>query len=287
MSRKRGKAVADVICHWAWENEKVSQSVIGHILVGIEQNSYEQVRSYFRVLMGLVALKDSLQAKRTEWVLNSLLSVMANQQKYWKITDFCIEHLIRMAKKSENCYNWLRDHPTTYEWIFTWLKNNPRPPRGFDQNEQTVLHKPGRGAPDPTIMQASQWNVQGHLAYPTHVGLSPRKKHQSLQLIKDGTPLDKDECTDSDIDLNDREFEVGQWVDALDTANKWLCAQVVAVTQSKLRVHFDGWSEKWNTWFDKASIKVQPFGRNTTKSQWKARGKKAKAKEGQQQQSGA
>jgi len=282
-TRKRGKAVADMVCHWCWENEKVSRVVVGYILAGIEQNSFEQVRSYFRVLMGLVQLKDSLQSQRTEWVLNSLLSVMANQQKFWKITDFCIEHLVRMAKKSENCYNWLHSNPTAYEWIFAWIKTNPRPPRGFDNNEQTVLHKPGRGNQDPQMMQASQWNVQGHMAYPTHVGLSPRKKHQALQLIKDGTPIDRDECTDSDIDLNDREFEPGQWVDALDTANKWLCGQIVAVTQGKIRVHYDGWSEKWNQWFDRATIKVQPLGRHTSKSAVKQRGKKQKPKEGQQQ----
>lgn len=66
--------------------------------------SYDQVRAYFRVLMALVQMKDSLQAKRVEWILESLLSVMKGQARFWKITDFCIEHLIRMAKKSEECY---------------------------------------------------------------------------------------------------------------------------------------------------------------------------------------
>jgi len=267
----------------------VSQTVVQSVLVGIDQNSYDQVRAYFRVLMAFVNLKDTLQPKRVEWVLTSLLAVMGSNQKYWKITDFCIEHVIRMAKKCDEVYNWLRTHPDKYEWIFAWIRANPKPPRGFDQNEQTQLHKPGKGPSEQQLMQhaATQWNVQGHMAYPTHVGLAPGKKLQTLQLIKDGTPLDKEECSDSDIDLADREFEPGQWVDALDTANKWLCGQIVAVTQGKIRVHYDGWSEKWNQWFDKASIKVQPLGKQTNKAQLKARGKKQKQKQGQTQDAGA
>lgn len=92
---------------------------------------------------------------------------------------------------------WLHAHPSNYEWIFTWIKTNPRPPRGFDQTEQTQLHKPGRGPAEA----ASTWNVQGPMSYPTHVGLSPRKKLIALSIIKEGNQIDKDDASDSDVGM--------------------------------------------------------------------------------------
>jgi len=92
--------------------------------------------------------------------------------------------------------------------------------------------------------------------------------------IQDGTPLDKDDGSDSDIDLSERHFEVGQWIDALDTTNKWLCAQIVEVRPKTIRVKFDQWSEKWNLDYDKSDMRLQPLGRNTPRHMWKLRGKK-------------
>jgi len=237
------------------------------IFAGIESNSYDQIRSYFRILASLVNMKDSLSTKRIEWIMTSLLTVMKAQAKFWKITDFCIEHLIRMAKRTPECAAWLSTRPTAYDWVLTWLTANPRAPRGYDPAETTILHKPGKGPAETGSAYAASH-------YPTHVGLSPRRKHAALDLLKNGQPLDKDDCTDSDIDLQDRTFEVGQWVDCLDSANKWLCAQVVAVSGTKILIHYDGWSDKWNTWYDKAAPRIMSFGKYTTAEQHKSRGKK-------------
>jgi len=118
-----------------------------------------------------------------------------------------------------------------------------------------------------------------HSTFPTHAGLSPRKKFHALQNIKEGQAIDHEDASDSDVDLAEREFEIGQWVDAKDTTNKWLCAQVVKMTASKVWVHFDGWADKWNTWLDKASQFIAPLGRYTAKGAHKVRQNKRKGKE--------
>jgi len=265
-TRRRGRAINDIVIHQCWENERVSQNVVSLIFAGIEANSYDQIRSYFRVLASLVALKDSLAPKRTDWILTSLLNVMKVQAKFWKITDFCIEHLIRMAKRTPEVQAWLQARAAQFEWVLTWLTANPRPPRGYDPAETTILHKPGKGPAETGYASAA--------AFATHVGLSPRKKHAALDLIRQSQPIDKDDCTDSDIDLQDRTFEIGQWVDCLDQGNKWLCAQVVVFSHGKIQIKYDGWSDRWNAWYDRASPRIQPFGKYTTPEQHKDRGKK-------------
>jgi len=77
---------------------------------------------------GVAAQRDEEpgQVKRFESVFSS---DSFRALRFWKITDFCIEHLIRMAKKSDDCYKWLAAHPNSFEWINNWIKTNPRPPR--------------------------------------------------------------------------------------------------------------------------------------------------------------
>ena len=45
-----------------------------------------------------------------------------------------------------------------------------------------------------------------------------------------------------------RRFFLGQWVDALDTVNKWLEATVVAIRDSFVFIHYNGWDRRWDEW---------------------------------------
>jgi len=41
-------------------------------------------------------------------------------------------------------------------------------------------------------------------------------------------------------------FTVGAYVDAQDTQNTWMIAQIVKIKDGVMEVNFDGWSQKWN-----------------------------------------
>lgn len=103
-SRSAGNYVVTILQHLCWENEKLSQAIIGYVSEGLEEHFFDQLRPYFRVLSGLVDFEDSLQNQRIDWCLSSLLSIMEIQSRFWKITDLCTEHLIRMAKRNPICY---------------------------------------------------------------------------------------------------------------------------------------------------------------------------------------
>ncbi len=46
-----------------------------------------------------------------------------------------------------------------------------------------------------------------------------------------------------------RDLQVGSYLDVKDTASSWCLAQVVKLTGDQLRVHYDGWSEKYDEVF--------------------------------------
>jgi hypothetical protein len=112
-----------------WENEALTQTVIGLICAGLEEYEYDKIRPYYRVISALIGMKDSLASKRLEWLLSSLLAVMAQQQRYWKITDYCIEHLIRLARRHAPVYRWLFQHGSKLDFILNWLFLYPMCPR--------------------------------------------------------------------------------------------------------------------------------------------------------------
>lgn len=41
-------------------------------------------------------------------------------------------------------------------------------------------------------------------------------------------------------------YNEGRFIDAQDTVNTWCLAKVVEVDQKMLRIHYDGWSSKWD-----------------------------------------
>lgn len=76
ISRKRGESVVSIINALVHENEYLSQTMISYVIMGIDDLPCDRIRPFFRVLMGLVLLRDSLQSKRVDWILTSLLASM-------------------------------------------------------------------------------------------------------------------------------------------------------------------------------------------------------------------
>ena len=55
----------------------------------------------------------------------------------------------------------------------------------------------------------------------------------------------------------------GLFIDALDSINTWCVATIVEVDENMLKVHFDGWPNKWDEWMRITSYKIAPFRRHS------------------------
>lgn len=40
---------------------------------------------------------------------------------------------------------------------------------------------------------------------------------------------------------------MGRYIDARDSVNAWCLGEIVEVTENSIKVHFDGWSARWDT----------------------------------------
>ncbi|POM65362.1 Hypothetical protein PHPALM_18931, partial [Phytophthora palmivora] len=74
----------------------------------------------------------------------------------------------------------------------------------------------------------------------------------------------------SDIQENAWRFElqVGQLVDALDTDNHWYEARVLDMDAVYVKVHYRGWTSKWDEWIRRTSGRLAPL--HTNVPNWRA-----------------
>ncbi|KAG7382699.1 hypothetical protein PHYBOEH_010385 [Phytophthora boehmeriae] len=65
----------------------------------------------------------------------------------------------------------------------------------------------------------------------------------------------------SDIHANAWRFqlEVNQLIDALDTDKKWYESRVVAINDTAVKVHYRGWTAKWDEWLPRLSLRILPL----------------------------
>jgi len=59
------------------------------------------------------------------------------------------------------------------------------------------------------------------------------------------------------------EFEANQFIDCLDTVNKWCEARVVEVKPNQVLVHYEGWADSWNEWIVKKSPRLALYRTHT------------------------
>ncbi|GMF20783.1 unnamed protein product [Phytophthora fragariaefolia] len=73
------------------------------------------------------------------------------------------------------------------------------------------------------------------------------------------SPEKEDEWSPEALEQWRAELKVGQMVDALDTDSKWYEATVVDVTEGQAKVHYRGWSTKWDEWLARTSPRLMPL----------------------------
>ena len=60
-----------------------------------------------------------------------------------------------------------------------------------------------------------------------------------------------------------KHFSTGQWIDAKDTIDQWLEAQITKLKGNKAFVHYNGWGSRWDEWIDLDSPRLAMFRTHT------------------------
>ena len=57
------------------------------------------------------------------------------------------------------------------------------------------------------------------------------------------------------------DFKIGSFIDAKDSVNNWCVARITNLSENKVTLNFDGWSNKWNDTHLLKGPKIAPFRR--------------------------
>eukprot|EP01017_Pseudomicrothorax_dubius_P040733 TRINITY_DN641_c0_g1_i2.p1 TRINITY_DN641_c0_g1~~TRINITY_DN641_c0_g1_i2.p1 ORF type:complete len:582 (-),score=104.02 TRINITY_DN641_c0_g1_i2:74-1819(-) len=85
---------------------------------------------------------------------------------------------------------------------------------------------------------------------PEYVGVNPEQERCQLQPFT----------------FARRTFKVGQWVDARDTIDQWLEAQIIGIRGAQAFIHYNGWGRRWDEWIDMNSPRLALFRTHTVQS---------------------
>ncbi|GMF29487.1 unnamed protein product [Phytophthora lilii] len=74
----------------------------------------------------------------------------------------------------------------------------------------------------------------------------------------------------SDVQKNAWRFQlqIGQLIDALDTDKRWYESRVVDLDAVYVKVHYRGWTSKWDEWLRRSSLRLAPL--HTKVPNWRA-----------------
>lgn len=67
-------------------------------------------------------------------------------------------------------------------------------------------------------------------------------------------------------DFSERKLELGQWIDAKDTIDQWLEAEITDIRENEIFIHYNGWGRRWDEWIDMNSQRLAPFRTYTVQS---------------------
>lgn len=245
-TKKRAQFAGDMVVHHSWENEQVSNWVLKNIQKYVSKYDGDHLRPFFRILTRLLELEDSFQKTRVSAFLQWFIRNMLEQHRFWRYTDVCLEHLIRMSKKIPTVKAQLQECSADWEWMIKWVHMFPKPPNGTEENIEMYKHR-------DTGYRAS-FTAQTF-------SLPAKEKGRMLTAIRESKDMDAAIVSDSDEDFSDRFFEVDQRVDCLDSAKKWLKSKIVAVHGDKVKVSYEGWDSKWDEWLDRWDPRIRELGR--------------------------
>uniref|UniRef100_A0A7S2TFT9 Tudor-knot domain-containing protein n=1 Tax=Lotharella oceanica TaxID=641309 RepID=A0A7S2TFT9_9EUKA len=189
--------------------------------------------------------------------------------EFYRKTDFFCEHLLRLAEAHENCAAVLKGQPKALEAIIGFYTNYPDYKDAISKIDPVKVRK----QEDPRYhMYITKANKQSKFAI-THTlssrygpyGRSSAEKLAAFQSLaqtgslKPGAATTNNDGYDSDDERHARNIEdikIGQRVDVLDTARKWLLCEVVQIRGRALEVHYVDYVKDWDEWLDISSPRL-------------------------------
>jgi hypothetical protein len=131
--------VGRILAHVVREDAGLSMEVVRKIgdCLDYAETDFDRARGLFRSIWALLNINDSLAPRRIQALMNLVTTMVIKNRRYWRMTDYCIQHLLFMAFKSQALYDWFQLVGTQRRAergrsflvaMRTWLLANPTVP---------------------------------------------------------------------------------------------------------------------------------------------------------------
>jgi hypothetical protein len=252
-TRRLSSLVHSIILHLVRDDLSNSLFILNSICIGLDYYDARQARAYFRTFMNFVSIQDSIQSTRIDRSMNSLIDLLTKQLKYWKFADQTAEQIIRLGKKIPLVAQWINQQQNKLEPLRRFLALYPELPSNRQYPPQNVTlfknsYRPTRNESAAGFKATSR---------------SSTVKAELLACLCEKGSLESSNHmveSDSELDFSDRILRVGQLIDCIDTEQKPLPAQVIAVESGKAFIHYLGYQAKWNEWIEIDSYRIRNLG---------------------------
>lgn len=234
----------------------IARQIIAIIEAGMLQHPHDSMRPFFRVIQGILAVEGPNQDVLINLFMEMLVrsTMHPDQRHYWKIIDFLADHILRLAKKNGKVADWLHHNTAFVEFVLKWFDANPTPPlTTVDRkalNSATLYAQPLGFI----FTQTSQYGPY-HISVADKVALFRQIQHDPSALVSAGG-------SDSDRDVETRQYELKQFIEVLDEQRTWLRCEVIDLDRNlqKIKVHYCGFLEKYDEWIPVTSKRIAPDG---------------------------
>jgi hypothetical protein len=94
--------------------------------------------------------------------------------------------------------------------------------------------------------KVEEW--QEILSIPDHCELHKYYTHALIKVVT------AEQCPGELLDViteyANHGYRIGQKVDVQDTLHKWCVAEIIEIAKNSVKVHYIGWTAKWDTWIE-------------------------------------
>ena len=118
------------------------------------------MKPYFRALMVMFQIRDSVENWRVATGMAALLTAMEAAQRYVRATEMAIHLVIRVAKGNELARKWIAQNPKACKWMEAWLSSK-RTNQMFTPGRS--MHKPHQASSQPDSAVTPPTISQPHL----------------------------------------------------------------------------------------------------------------------------
>eukprot|EP01022_Parablepharisma_sp_SALTPOND_P000055 TRINITY_DN1001_c0_g1_i1.p1 TRINITY_DN1001_c0_g1~~TRINITY_DN1001_c0_g1_i1.p1 ORF type:complete len:1403 (+),score=208.78 TRINITY_DN1001_c0_g1_i1:12466-16674(+) len=250
-------ALVQALVHISWENMEAKYAIIRGITLGMIQSEWDGLRKYFYFFKEMLRHKDSMQSVCTDMAQKELLTALFSAKKAYYATFYSIKFVLCLAQEVPLVAEWCNKNPDKWEWMFTWLENNPYP--SFEHKETRPFRSPNqnvlaltRGTGIITAEEQATWkNITG--GYVSH-----------LDQLKKGLKLDIQEEIGSNETLYYEKFFNNQIVECNDLrAQSWDRSIVKRVLDEMLYLQPEHLSERYAEWVEVEANNIAKAGTHT------------------------